>query len=234
MSCFLPAECKAFLIRLNILQIPGQWVIMSTSIVHFKASLQSLPYLHNTKMTFISQRDKGTLGSSASQGRDDALHMDSYQLHSEARWDRPVGHRTVKSCSVSTGKRALANARQGGVNLQANIIPLLAPAPNPLALGALDLKQSGLWFSCLSSLAALLHPASPPECPSLAAAIVSSREGCHSMAGTHAQKSCSNWLNLPSFPRAYRSMIHLQLSVPRSPLLSQPPSLPTKTCWEVA
>lgn len=74
MSCFLPAECKAFLIRLNILQIPGQWVIMSTSIVYFKASLQSLHYLHNTKMTFISQRDKAMLGSSASQGRMQRWH----------------------------------------------------------------------------------------------------------------------------------------------------------------
>lgn len=47
---------------------------------------------------------------------------------------------------------------------------------------------------------------------------VSWREGCHSMAGTLPQKSCSKWLNLPSFPRAYRSMIHFQFSVLWSPV----------------
>lgn len=64
----LPASrMQSLFIRLNLLQIPGQWVIMSTSIVYFKAFHQSLHYLHNTIMTFILQRDKATLRSSVGQ-----------------------------------------------------------------------------------------------------------------------------------------------------------------------
>lgn len=64
----LPASrMQSLFIRLNLLQIPGQWVIMSTSAVYFKVFLQSLHYLQNTIMTFILQGDKAALRSSAGQ-----------------------------------------------------------------------------------------------------------------------------------------------------------------------
>lgn len=39
-------------IGVNLLQTPGQWVIMSTSIAYLKAFLQSFLYLNNAIMTF--------------------------------------------------------------------------------------------------------------------------------------------------------------------------------------
>jgi len=62
------------------------------------------------------------------------------------------------------------------------------------------LKQSGVGFSCPSSLAAVLRPTAPPERSSLAAGVDAGREGCHSVAGKPAQKSCSGLTKLAQFP----------------------------------
>lgn len=176
MSCFLPAECKAFLIRLNILQIPGQWVIMSTSIVYFKASLQRLHYLQNTKMTFISQRDKATLGSSASlwgwSGDTGCSAHGFVSASVRGEVGQPVGHRTVKHAdSISTGRRAVANARQTSF-LCSHLLQILQHW-----VFWSHLNQPGTGFSCSILSWTLLQNV----LPWLLA--VSWREGCHSMAG---------------------------------------------------
>lgn len=134
----------------------------------------------------------------------DALHMGLYQLQSEVSWERTVGHRTVKHAdSISTGRRALANARQTSF--------LCSQILQHWVLWR-HLKQPAIGFSCLSSLAALLHPLL--DSPSLAAgSVLKGRMPQHGR--DTAQKSSSNQLNLPSFPRsiihfAYRSMIHFK------------------------
>lgn len=101
------------------------------------------------------------------------------------------------------------------MDLQAKVIPLLPPNTNPLALGALG-PHKAIWHWVLLSQF--------PGCtaPSYHSSRISF-PGCWrrlSKGGMpqHGRETCTeelllDWLNLPSFPKAYRSMIHLQLGV---------------------
>lgn len=186
-------------IGVNLLQTPGQWVIMSTSIAYLKAFLQSFHYLNNTMMTFILQRGKAMLGSSRgwqSKARQRSVLCRQVRVHRfgwamwVVNWKALLGHREMKSCRQllpASGTNRLEGIRElmpdrVRADLQEKIIP--PTYTSSLALGVPGREeQSGIVLCCLSSTAAMLCPTVSAECPSLVTDIDPQRKGCHSLAG---------------------------------------------------
>lgn len=152
-------------IGVNLLQTPGQWVIMSTSIAYLKAFLQSFHYLNNTMMTFILQRGKAMLGSSRgwqSKARQRSVLCRQVRVHRfgwamwVVNWKALLGHREMKSCRQllpASGTNRLEGIRElmpdrVRADLQEKIIP--PTYTSSLALGV-PVPQRATWHCVVLS-----------------------------------------------------------------------------------